>query len=121
MADKMTPQARPASETNDLQDSAVFQDTMNRFMDIAEVEAVYGAPVQVGDQMIIPTAEVMCAMGFGYGSGNWSPPSDEKQEKSAPAGSAEGSTPTAGEGIGGGSGGGGAAPSHARCTSDRFT
>jgi len=106
MADKSTIQAQPVSEANDPQGSAIFQDTMDRFLSTAKVEAVYGAPMQVGDQFIIPTAEVMCAMGFGYGSGNWSANNDEEHEPTAATGSAEGSSPP-GNGVGSGGGGGG--------------
>jgi uncharacterized spore protein YtfJ len=106
MADKPALPPKSEGESKDLQESAVFQDTMNRFMDTAKVEAVYAAPLQVGEQVIIPTAEIMCAMGFGYGSGNWSPPDEEEQKKPAAAVSAGKSAPPAGgEGRGGGGGG----------------
>jgi len=106
MADKSTIQAQPVVEANDPQGSAIFQDTMDRFFSTAEVEAVYGAPVQIGNQVIIPTAEVMCAMGFGYGSGNWSANSDEHGGTPAATGKAEESSPP-GNGVGSGGGGGG--------------
>ncbi len=44
-------------------------DTLARFLDSAGVEAVYGEPVQNGDIIVIPSAEVVSAMGFGVGVG----------------------------------------------------
>jgi uncharacterized spore protein YtfJ len=40
---------------------------MDKFMAVASVEAVYGKPIQKGDTLIIPTAEVVSIMGFGIG------------------------------------------------------
>jgi uncharacterized spore protein YtfJ len=69
----------------------VIQDTLDKFIATADVEAVYGEPVQHGDIVIVPTAEVLAGMGFalGYGSGK-SQPEDNGDE-----------------GIAGGGGGGG--------------
>ena len=65
-----------------------MQETMDSFMATARVEAVYGAPVEHGDTLILPAAEVVSVLGFGVGSGS--------------GGSGdEGS----GQGIGGGGGG----------------
>ena len=38
-------------------------------MEAARVEAAIGAPIEHGDSLVIPTAEVFNAMGFGLGSG----------------------------------------------------
>lgn len=46
-----------------------FEKTMTQFLATANVEAVYGAPVQHGDQLIIPSAEILTGMGFGTGTG----------------------------------------------------
>jgi uncharacterized spore protein YtfJ len=46
-----------------------FQDTMEEFLAAADVRVVYGEPIQHEDTIIIPTAEVLCALGFGVGSG----------------------------------------------------
>jgi len=46
-----------------------IQRTMDQFLDAAKVEAVYGQPLQQGDMVIIPSAEVFSVMGFGLGSG----------------------------------------------------
>jgi uncharacterized spore protein YtfJ len=45
------------------------KDTMDKFLDAASVNAVYGAPIQSGDALIIPPAEVLSGMGFGLGAG----------------------------------------------------
>jgi uncharacterized spore protein YtfJ len=48
------------------------QDTLEEFIQTADVERVYGEPIQHGDTLIIPAAEVMVGLGFGmgYGGGN---------------------------------------------------
>lgn len=43
--------------------------TLDKFLDAADVSAVYGQPIQSGDTLIIPTAEVLSGMGFGLGYG----------------------------------------------------
>src|SRR4030065_2356020 len=43
--------------------------TLERFMQIASVKSVYTGPVQHGEKLIIPAAEVLGALGFGMGAG----------------------------------------------------
>jgi len=43
--------------------------TLDKFLEAADVSAVYGAPIQNGEVVIIPTAEVLSGMGFGMGYG----------------------------------------------------
>lgn len=45
------------------------QSTLERFLDSADVKHVYGEPIQHGDTVVIPTAEVLTGLGFGAGSG----------------------------------------------------
>jgi uncharacterized spore protein YtfJ len=66
--------------------------TMERFLDTASVDVVYGDPVEHGDTMIIPTAEILVGLGFGVGYGGGSSGKDREEE---------------GEGYGEGGGGGG--------------
>jgi uncharacterized spore protein YtfJ len=47
----------------------LIQDTMETFLEAASVDAVYGEPVENGEFLIIPTAEVLSVAGFGVGSG----------------------------------------------------
>jgi len=49
-----------------------METTMDSFLRTANVEAVYGEPIREGDQLIVPAAEVVSAMGFGIGSGQGS-------------------------------------------------
>lgn len=51
------------------QSLAATQDMVGEFLDTASVERVYGTPMQHGDTTIIPTAEVLVALGFGLGAG----------------------------------------------------
>jgi uncharacterized spore protein YtfJ len=67
--------------------------TMERFLDTASVDLVYGDPVEHGDTMIIPTAEILVGLGFGAGYGGGGSGKQEDEE--------------AGEGYGEGGGGGG--------------
>jgi len=71
----------------------MYQDTMEQFLAAADVRVVYGEPIQHDDTMIIPTAEVLCGLGFGVGSGSGTG-MDEHTDKPS-------------RGIGGGGGGGG--------------
>ncbi len=70
-----------------------FQDTMEEFLTAADVRVVYGEPIKHDDTTIIPTAEVLCALGFGLGSGKGIG-TDARTEK-----------PSEGSGFGGGGGG----------------
>jgi uncharacterized spore protein YtfJ len=69
------------------------QDTLEQFLETADVDRVYGEPIRHGDTLIIPAAEVLVGMGFGmgYGGGN-----------------------EAGQSVGGGGGGGGGGRTFAR-------
>jgi uncharacterized spore protein YtfJ len=67
--------------------------TLDTFLSISNVNAAYGAPIQTGDVILIPTAEVVSAMGFGLGYGG-----SEGAESAA-------SQPASAGGSGGGGGG----------------
>jgi uncharacterized spore protein YtfJ len=70
-----------------------FQDTMDEFLASADVSVVYGEPIQHEDTLIIPTAEVLCGMGFGVGRGGGTSAAQED------------GNPSVGTGIGAGGGG----------------
>jgi len=72
---------------------APAQQVMEKFLEAADVKAVYGAPIQHGETLIIPTAEVLSGMGFGLGSGGGDSPQEEGKDVAS--------------GGGGGGGGGG--------------
>ena len=67
----------------------VAQETMEAFLETADVSKVYGEPIVHDDTLIIPSAEVLAVAGFGAGYGSGTPE--------------EGG----GSGEGGGAGGGG--------------
>ncbi|MFO7623597.1 MAG: spore germination protein GerW family protein [Anaerolineales bacterium] len=81
----------------------VIELTMERFLDTASVDLVYGDPVEHGDTLIIPTAEILAGLGFGVGSGSGSAGKHDGEEGE------EG-----GEGYGEGGGGGGGGRTFAR-------
>jgi uncharacterized spore protein YtfJ len=82
------------------------QQTLELFFETADVGRVYGEPVQHGETIIIPAAEVLTGVGFGLGYGAGS-----AQGEGAPSGAPEGqgmeSGPERGSGSGSGGGGGG--------------
>lgn len=47
----------------------MVQDTLEEFLSFGSVDNVYGEPVENGDTIVIPTAEVVAGMGFGVGYG----------------------------------------------------
>jgi uncharacterized spore protein YtfJ len=78
----------------------IIQDTLGEFLQSASVEAVYGEPIQDGDTLIIPAAEVLTVMGFGVGSGSGKGFSKETKSE-------EDESDEISEGSGSGGGGGG--------------
>jgi uncharacterized spore protein YtfJ len=70
-----------------------IQETLQQFLKAADVSAVYAEPVEHGETLIIPAAEVLSGVGFGMGYGGGESPRGE-------AGKGE-------SGAGGGGGGGG--------------
>jgi len=81
--------------------------TMESFLETASVERVYGAPIEVGNTVIIPTAENLVIMGFGGGAGYGVADFENKKDEEASPGDEEPSPPGEGSGEGGGGGGGG--------------
>lgn len=67
----------------------VVRDTLEKFLDSANVYAVYGEPIRKGDTLVIPTAEVVSGLGFGYFSGSGSG-NDKGEENAGMAGGAGG-------------------------------
>jgi uncharacterized spore protein YtfJ len=64
----------------------------DEFMSVCSVDSVYGSPIEQGDTLLIPAAEVLSAAGFGVGSGHGESPTKEGESN---------------YGGGGGGGGGG--------------
>jgi len=96
-AEVVTAEEAPADVTMALPKSMdMVKDTMDKFLTAASVNAVYGEPIQSGDTLIIPTAEVLSGMGFGMGLGVGNNAAKDEQGK-----------PVQNSGGGGGGGGGG--------------
>jgi uncharacterized spore protein YtfJ len=70
-----------------------LESTLDDFLGAATVEAVFAEPVEVGDHLVIPAAEIISVVGFGMGMGSGSSPSDD------------GENANFGDGAGGGGGG----------------
>jgi uncharacterized spore protein YtfJ len=62
------PAAEPAEENNQSA-YAVIENTIDKYVAAASVDAVYGKPVRQGDVVVITAAEVACGYGFGVGEG----------------------------------------------------
>lgn len=76
----MNDSSMPIQEPEDMEAAIhTVDDTMQYFLSAGSVDAVYGVPVQQGDQMIIPAAEVLSIAGFGVGSGYGSSGDSEDQ------------------------------------------
>jgi uncharacterized spore protein YtfJ len=81
-----------AEITSSTEAIGVVQETIEYFLEAASVDRVYGEPIQHGETMIIPTAEVLGVLGFGAGYGSGQSTSRDQD---------------AGENTGSGGGGGG--------------
>jgi uncharacterized spore protein YtfJ len=71
-----------------------IEETIEKMLDAANVDKVYGKPIEKGDTIIIPAAELKTGMGMGGGSGTGKKRQVDKEEEAE-------------EGSGGGGGGGG--------------
>lgn len=70
----------------------LVEGTLEDMLDNADVSRVYGEAIEVGDNTIIPTAEVLSFVGLGAGAGSGTSHEEEEGHQ---------------EGSGGGAGGGG--------------
>ena len=80
------------------------QETLELFLETANVDRVYGEPIAYGETILIPAAEVLTGLGFGLGYGSGTAQGEEKPDGSGAGCGAGGGT---GSGSGGGGGGGG--------------
>src|SRR3972149_5950383 len=80
------------------------QETLELFLETANVDRVYGEPIAYGETILIPAAEVLTGVGFGLGYGSGTAQGEEKPDGSGAGGGAGSGT---GSGAGGGGGGGG--------------
>jgi uncharacterized spore protein YtfJ len=71
MSDQNEPKPVDAAIAAIADDKAInlIQDTMEHFLSAANVGAVYSDPIEHGESLVIPAAEVVSAFGFGAGSG----------------------------------------------------
>jgi len=81
--------------SNELENTGLdhYQETMEEFLSAADVRVVYGEPIQHNDTTIIPTAEILCGLGFAVGSGSGTDTGHNPDN------------PSVGKGSGGGGGG----------------
>lgn len=78
----------------------IVNESVKTLVSKADVQAVYGSPIEIGDTLVIPTAEIISAVGFAFGSGDFE--TEPKAEKEIDS---ENQTPASGTGGGGGGGG----------------
>lgn len=91
--DEETPVTPNESEVGITASVEAMENTLDKFLDTANVSRVYGEPIFHGDIAIIPAAEVLTGLGFGTGYGFGTGEEDDGK--------------TSGKGGGGGGGGGG--------------
>jgi len=74
MSDELeqTPSKGPETFYNAADNAEYTADALDRFLDAGTVDAVYGEPVVHNGRMIIPAAEIISALGVGYGGGGGS-------------------------------------------------
>ena len=77
---------------------------MEKLFEVAKPQAVFGEPLEVGEQVVLTASEVNLGMGVGYGIGGGPRPSPRGKKVSQ-----EEETSAAAPGMGGGGGGGGGA------------
>lgn len=81
MSDELeqTPSRGPETFYNADANAEITADALDRFLDAGTVDAVFGEPVVHNGSMIIPAAEIISALGVGYGGGGGSaaPDADE--------------------------------------------
>ena len=84
-----------------------IHNSIDNFVKSASVESVYGKPIKSGDVVIIPTAEVVCGVGFGLGMGmgSFKPETEEEEGVTEGERKQEDGAPSEGAGMGGGGGG----------------
>lgn len=68
MNDKIQIQSEIPSTPSYKGPTAAVSGVMERFISSADVRAVYGSPIEHGENLVIPSAEILCAGGFGLGS-----------------------------------------------------
>ena len=88
MAEKKTPIDKIVTNSSDQ-----IQSTMEKFLQAADVGAVFAEPIEHGETLIIPAAEVLSGIGFGMGFGGGESAGEGEE--------------TGDSGAGGGGGGGG--------------
>jgi uncharacterized spore protein YtfJ len=74
--------------------------TLDRFLDAANVDMVFSEPIEYGNSLIIPSAELLAVLCFGVGSGSSSNPKEKLQ-----ASEEQGEDTNTGKGGAGGGGG----------------
>ena len=64
----------------------VIESTMRKLIDAADVQNVYGEPIEKNGIVVVPAAEVMTSMGFGSGSGQDSGDGEDGRQPSGGSG-----------------------------------
>ncbi len=100
----LTPDVEEISEVE--QALGEFDTTIERFLDAASVDMVFGEPIEYGNTLIIPSAELVAGLGFGVGAGSFERPQGKPEgEKGEKEEGKEKEQPGFGNGGGGGGGG----------------
>jgi uncharacterized spore protein YtfJ len=74
-------------------------DVMTRLIEAADAARVYAAPIEHGDTLMIPAAEVFAVAGFGIGAGSGSGPDEAGRPRSGGGGGGGGGGRTLARGV----------------------
>lgn len=72
---ELTPSFEEGADVEQAMD--VVDATLDRFLDAASVDMVFGEPIEYGNSLIIPSAELLAGLGFGVGTGSFSRPNED--------------------------------------------
>jgi uncharacterized spore protein YtfJ len=82
----------------------IHKELIERLLEVAKPEAVYGEPIETGEYVIIPAAEVSLGIGIGHGPIRWMAKQNSPEQPTNKSDASEGFKES---GSGGGGGGGG--------------
>jgi uncharacterized spore protein YtfJ len=74
----LTPDLNEVSEPE--QAMGIVDSTLEKFLDAASVDMVFGKPIKYGNTFIIPSAELVAALGFGVGAGKFEGTKGQQEE-----------------------------------------
>ncbi|MCJ7624044.1 MAG: hypothetical protein MUO76_11120 [Anaerolineaceae bacterium] len=100
MKNETTNHINPAIESQ-----MIHKELIERLLEVAKPDAVYGEPIEAGEYIIIPAAEVSLGLGIGHGPVSWMAKQNSQEDPSDQPQVPEGAREKGSGGGGGGWGG----------------